>query len=241
MRLQTSVGLTGAAFGALVLFLLHAGAVIAADAGPADYPRMAPLAQYLAPTPTDEIALARSAAPPTISQDAKILTLGPRGYVTAIPGKSGFVCLVERSWAKNFDSADFWNPKIRAPHCFNAAAARSVLPAYLKRTEWVLSGVSREDMLMRTKAELATHDIPAPEVGAIAFMMSKQGYLGDDAHGPWHPHVMFYLPRTDPAAMGANVSGSPMLADPSVLEPMTVFFVPVTLWSDGTRSETAAH
>jgi hypothetical protein len=240
MNLRTSVRLTGAAFGALVLFL-HSGAAIAAEGTPEDYPRMAPIEHYLAASEADEIALARSAAPPTISQDAKILTLSARGYATALPGKSQFVCLVERSWAKNFDSTEFWNPKIRAPHCFNAAAARSVLPAYLKRTEWVISGVSRQDMLMRTKAELAMHHIPAPEVGAIAFMMSKQGYLGDDAHGPWHPHVMFYLPRTDLAAMGANVSGSPILGDSSGLEPVTVFFVPVAHWSDGTRSETAAH
>jgi hypothetical protein len=34
---------------------------------------------------------------------------------------------------------DFWNPKFRAPICFNPAAARTVLPAYLERTKWALA------------------------------------------------------------------------------------------------------
>jgi hypothetical protein len=123
---------------------------------------------------------------------------------------------------------------VRAPHCFNGPAARSVLPTYLQRTEWALSGVTREEMLRRTRAALARHEIRPPKTGAMVYMMSRDGYLGDDVHGPWHPHVMFYLPRTAPAAWGANVEGSPVLGDSSALEPVTVFVVPVPHWSDGT-------
>jgi hypothetical protein len=94
---------------------------------------MAPLAQYLSPSREDEVA----AAPPSIAKDAEILVLGPKGYETAVKGSNGFVCLVDRPWDNNFDSPDFWNPKFRAPECFNRPAARSFLPAYLKRTEWV--------------------------------------------------------------------------------------------------------
>ncbi|HLW76455.1 MAG TPA: hypothetical protein VKS01_05705 [Bryobacteraceae bacterium] len=41
------------------------------------------------------IALARSAAPAAISQDAGVMLLGRHGYETAIRGKNGFVCIVE--------------------------------------------------------------------------------------------------------------------------------------------------
>jgi hypothetical protein len=158
-----------------------------------------------------------------------------------VAGQNGFVCIVERSWANNFDSTDFWNPKVRAPHCFNAAAARSVLPTYLKRTEWVLAGLSKAEMLARTKAALAEHQVAAPELGSMAYMMSTDGYLGDAAGGHWHPHVMFYLPRTTPADWGANLKGSPVIGDSSALEPLTIFFVPVTRWSDGTPDEMSTH
>ncbi len=48
------------------------------------YPSMASIEQYLMPDRNSEIAMARSAAPEAISDDAKILVLGWRGYETAI-------------------------------------------------------------------------------------------------------------------------------------------------------------
>ena len=44
------------------------------------YPSMASIEQYLMPDRNAEIALARSAAPESISSDAKVLVLGWRGY-----------------------------------------------------------------------------------------------------------------------------------------------------------------
>jgi hypothetical protein len=60
------------------------------------YSKMAPVEQYLMER-NAEILLARSAAPDSISSDATILVLGRQGYETAIRGKNGFVCMVERS------------------------------------------------------------------------------------------------------------------------------------------------
>src|SRR5579864_6996509 len=83
------------------------------------YPAMAPLSQYLMPDQNSEIALARSAAPRSISDGAEVMVLGPKGYATAVKGTNGFLCIVERSWGAPTDEPDFWNPKVRAPHCFN--------------------------------------------------------------------------------------------------------------------------
>ena len=227
-------GFKGSALGVVALALSF-GAIGSVDAADGAYATMAPLEQYRLASQADEIALARSAAPASISGQAEVLTLGEHGYETAVKGRNGFVCVVQRSWASDFDDAEFWNPKERSPICFNPASARSVLPAYLKRTEWVLAGASKADMLARTKAAIAAGQITAPEVGAMGYMMSKDGYLSDSAGGHWHPHLMFFLPRMATAEWGANVAGGAVMGDGAGAEPVTVFFVPLPKWSDGTQ------
>jgi hypothetical protein len=218
------------------LIVSAAGQALAGDQGV--YPSMAPLAQYQLASQADEVAMARSAAPASISGDAEVLTLSALGYETAAKGKNGFVCIVQRAWANDFGDADFWNPKVRSPNCFNAAAARSVLPAYLERTEWVLAGVSKAEMLARTKAEITSGRIGPPALGAMCYMMSKDGYLGDQAGGHWHPHVMFYLPHSAalPGVWGANLPGVPVMGGDVGLDPAVVYFVIVAKWSDGTTA-----
>src|SRR5580704_15923774 len=107
------------------------------------YPSMAPLDQYLIADQNAEIALARTAAPSSISRDAKVMVLGSHGYETAVEGKNGFVCVVERAWMSPFESPEFWNPKNRSPICLNPPAARTVLPITLRRTKLVLAGKSK--------------------------------------------------------------------------------------------------
>ncbi len=96
------------------------------------YLAMAPFSQYLIPDEHDEIALARSAAPASISDEAEVLVLGRDAYTIAVKGTNGFVCPVERSWSAATDFAEFWNPKIIAPICLNPPAARTYLPGVLK-------------------------------------------------------------------------------------------------------------
>lgn len=233
-RWLIGTGVCGLAFLAAAI-----GSVRADDAKPA-YPTMSPIGQYRAASAAEEISLSQSAAPTSISGDASVLTLGDHGYETTLKGKNGFVCLVERAWASNFNDAGFWNPKLRGPICYNPAAARTVLPPYLERTKWVIAGASRTDMINRAKAELAANHIPAPEPGAMAFMMSKDGYLGDQA-GHWHPHLMFFLTNADAAAWGAELHGSPVFASHSDSDPITTFYVLVPTWSDGTPGATMPH
>lgn len=198
------------------------------------YPKMAPIEQYQEKSAADEIALARTAAPPSISADADVLVLGSHGYETAVKGKNGFVCFVERAWAGGFEDPEFWNPRTRAPNCFNPEAVRTQLPEYMKRTEWVLSGVSKEEMITRTRAAYADQSFKPPQPGAFSFMLSKNGYLNDDAGGPWYPHVMFFVPHGQAAAWGAGLEGSPVLGQEGTEIESTVLFIPVRRWSDGT-------
>ena len=199
------------------------------------YPNMASVEQYLMERGS-EIALARSAAPESISRDAEVMVLGRHGYETAVQGKNGFVCMVERSWTSPIDDPGFWNPKGRAPICFNAAAARTYVPRTIKKTELVLAGQTKSQMIEAVKAAIDKNELPAMDPGAMCYMLSKQGYLSDSV-GHWHPHLMFFLSQTDPAAWGAGQPGSPILAFNDTWEHMVVFLVPVRQWSDGTADQ----
>jgi hypothetical protein len=218
------------AFLAIMLLLDPADAQEKASAS---YPAMAPIEQYRIADRQSEIALARSAAPPSVSNDAEVLILGERGYEVAVKGRNGFVCFVERSWTAGFDDAEFWNPRLRAPNCFNPPAVRSVLPQYLERTRWVLAGVDKPQLIEKARSAFASHDFIAPETGSFSFMLSKDGYVSDEAAGPWLPHVMFFVPHGQTAAWGAGLEGSPVFgSDGRSFEP-TVLFIPVRRWSDG--------
>ena len=223
-------------FVSTVLGILSWSAAVLSQAPKNPYPAMAATEQYMPASQAAEIALARSAAPAAVSDKAEVLVLGAHGYETAVKGSNGFVCYVERSWAKDFDQPEFWNPKIRTPQCWNAAAVSSVLPEYLKRSQWVLAGVSREEMLARTKAALAAHEIGSPAPLSMAYMMSKDQYINDPQPGSesrWYPHVMFFVPATEASNWGANGRGGPIFSTTSTAEPITTFFVVAPRWSDG--------
>jgi hypothetical protein len=209
----------------------------------APYPIMAAITEYMGADPTAEIALARSAAPPALSRDATILVLGQHGYEPVVKGTNGFVCVVERSWMSPFESPEFWNPKMRGPLCFNPAAVRAVLPFTIKRTEMAFAGVSKAQMKVRLKEAFESKEIPALEPGAMSYMLSRHGVLGDKV-GHWHPHLMFYAPKSDGADWGANLAGSPVLLDlrpQSDPEPWNTFLVPVSHWSDGSAASEHGH
>jgi hypothetical protein len=188
---------------AMVCLVVTARQAIAQDVK-TPYPNMAPVDQYLMEDRGAEIALARSAAPESISRDAEILVLGRHGYETAIKGKNGYVCIVERSWTSPIDDPGFWNPKGRAPLCLNAAAARTYLPRTIRKTDLILAGRTKAQMMEAIVAAIDKKKLPEMEPGAMCYMLSKQGYLSD-RDGHWHPHLMFFYSRTDPAAWGAGL------------------------------------
>jgi len=108
---------------ALALMLASAGSAAAQTARP--YPDRAPIDQYRVASQAEEIALARSAAPPAISDKAQVLVLGAQGYETAVDGTNGFVCIVERSWGAGFEDAVFWQGRLgRQPARFSGDGRR---------------------------------------------------------------------------------------------------------------------
>jgi hypothetical protein len=220
---------------ALVVLLSAMPSAQAQDAK-TSYPSMAPLDQYLMEDRNAEIALALSAAPESISRDAEVMVLGRHGYETAVKGKNGWVCMVERSWTAGINDPVFWDPTIRGAICLNPPAARTVVPITLKKTDLILAGRSKDQMSEAIKDAFDKKELPALESNAMSYMMSKQAYLGSVGH--WHPHLMFFAPQTDAATWGADLPGSPILTFGYSQDRMTVFLLPVAKWSDGT---TDAH
>ena len=205
----------------------------------APYPSMAPVEQYLMER-NGEIALARSAAPESVSSDAEVMVLGRHGYETAVKGRNGFLCMVERSWSSGSEDPEFWNPKLHGPICFNPPAVRSYVPLTMKKSELVLAGQSKAQMFASINAAYDKKELPTMETGAIGYMMSKQGYLGD-RYGHWHPHLMFFVPQTDAVTWGAGLPGSPVLVFEDPPDRLTVFMVVVDNWSDGTAAPMDVH
>lgn len=196
------------------------------------YSSMAPLRMYLGDRDS-EIAMARSAAPDAISREATVMVLSEHGYVTAVKGSNGFVCVVERAWMSPVDSPTFWDPKLRGPICFNPPAARSILPVTFERTKLAMAGKSNTEIVAANKEAYDKKELPPLEPGSMSYMMSKQGYL--TATGGNLAHIMVYTPHGDPAAWGNDVPNSPVMLNPQFkdAEPIDAWVISVGKWSDG--------
>jgi hypothetical protein len=197
------------------------------------YPSMAPIAQYRMDRDA-EIALARTAAPASISRDAEIMILGQKNFEIAVKGKNGFVCVVGRAFAGPLSNPEFWNPKNRSPICYNPPAVRSLWPYALKQAGMALAGATKARITDAIRAAVAKKELGAPEPGSMAYMMSKHAYLTDQG-GHNLAHVMFELP-SDGVFQGNSdffVSWDPA--------PVIEFNVPVGQWSDGTLVMGSKH
>lgn len=211
------------------LAILTAGSALAAAAA-SGRPAMGRIAPYLMASQQQEIALARSAAPSSISTHATVMVLTAHGYVTAVKGSNGFACIVTRSWDNTADveSSRFWDPRIRVPYCVNAVGARSMLAEYLMKSQWVLAGASEAEIGERVRAARTMGNL----AGSICYMMSKLSWGVAGRPGAWRPHLMFYFPNAQAPNWGANIDGTPVSSG-AADDNTTVYNVLVPVWSDG--------
>jgi len=230
-----------AAFVFLVQLCLHGvNRQAAAQAEKTAYPAMAPVDEYLIADRNAEITLARSAAPASIADGAEVMVLGRSGFTPAVKGTNGFLCIVERSWGASTDDPEFWNPKVRSPICFNAAAARTFAPIFLMKTKLALAGKSKTEIVAATASALDKKELPALAPGAMCYMMSKKQYLNDRGMS-WHPHLMFFVAGDAAKSWGADQRDSPIMASNDPEERVTIFMVLVGNWSDGSPAPPMEH
>jgi len=159
--------------------------------------------------PEREIALARSAAPPEISDSATIYVLSENSWEIAVKGSNGVACHVNRSWVASLE-----------PHCFDVEAAATILPMELRRTELLHQGRSLAEANRDIAEGLASGRFRLPRRLAMSYMMSSaQQLIGDDgqAAGNWRPHIMIFFPYLTAAELGLGTNQDPraaILVDP---------------------------
>lgn len=153
------------------------------------------LAQEYEDLPRDqEIKLAMSAGPPTVSRDADVYVFGPAGFERVLEGGNDWSCLVVRSAA---------DPELLAPMCLNPFATRSVLPAYLLEGALQRQGLDQEAIQEELSQRFARGDLPTPEGPAYTTMLSSGQRLGPQA-GRFKPHFMLYMPGATNELIGGD-------------------------------------
>lgn len=198
------------------------------------------LAPFLDTDRPAAIVLARSAAPHDISDSASVLLLTRTGFEQVAKGSNGFTCFTLTGFFAEPGDSNFWNPRIRAPHCLNAPAMRSVFPEMRQRAEWILAGVPEGALKQKTADAYAAHQLPLPEAGAMAYMLSPRQYLVD-GNPHWVPHLMFYYPGSVAAGTWGPGGEHPPVIDGSNGDPkapVRLILIPVPRWSDGTIAST---
>jgi len=209
--------------------LLAAGLNAAAARGQA--PNYPPIDQFLMPRDA-EIALAKSAAPPSLADHATIKVLTKSGFVVAREGDNGAVCMVMRGFsAPTYTPAQFRNlvydPTVHAPICFTAPAARTAMPYYELRTKLAMEGKSPDQIAESLQSAYVRGELPRRDAVTFAYMWSGHQHLGPGI-GAWRPHMMVFAPYYDNSMVGGNEFGSPL---PQVSDdagtPFTVVVIPV--------------
>ena len=174
-------------FGIVVVFLLHS--VVSAQSTRAERSGR----RALLPR-AEEIALARSAAPASVSDAASIYVLTDSGFVLAVRGSSDAACYVSRSWSLSIE-----------PHCFDAEGAATLMRMEMQTVELLHAGVSHDSAQRRVNADLAEGRLRLPRRPAMSYMMSAAQVLYNDTGnrvGAWQPHLMIYYPFLRTAELG---------------------------------------
>ena len=155
-----------------------------------------------------EAAIARSAAPAIVSGQAGVFVLRPSGrYEPLAASANGFHCLIQRSFTvPTTNAAEFYEPKLVAPICFNAEASATVMQRDLWLAPLVAAGTPLAEIRRLEAEAYASGRLTYPSKTAIAYMFSSAQWLGPKV-GHWHPHVMIWAPGLTPADLTPAGSG----------------------------------
>jgi hypothetical protein len=152
-------------------------------------------------TEAEEIALARSAAPAEVTDEATILVLRDGRYHTAAEGSNGVTCMVSRSLPLSLE-----------PICYDPEASRTILQIEIRRVELRLAGCPPEEVDQRVEQAIGSGEFALPQRPAMAYMMSAGQILYSDADtrvGAFLPHIHLYMPYATPEQFGGLGGGLP--------------------------------
>lgn len=185
----------------LSLALVEAGPAAAQSAATRNGPR--PVLPRAA-----EVALARSAAPASISDGSRVWAFTGTTYVVADSGQTGVNCYVGRPWSGSLE-----------PHCFDAEGAATVLPIQIRRIELYAAGRTETAVEAEIAQGILSGRFRLPSRSAVTYMMSAAQNLVTGPGTPigaWRPHLMIYQPFVTAEAVGlAKGGGGVMLVENS--------------------------
>jgi len=185
--------------------------------------------EYLIPE-KEEIRMAATAGPRSITDDATYWVLRASGYEQSKAGTNGFHCFVERSWSgPSPDNSRLFDPRVRAPHCINPEGARTTMREMFFVAEMAMASRSPKEIDSEVDRAYADGRLTLPIELSLTYMMSKHQWLGERI-GAWQPHVMLWVPYLTEEKVGEITSfGTPnaMLAgQPGSRRSVLVFPVP---------------
>lgn len=150
----------------------------------------------------EEIRLARSAAPASVSAEATIWVWRDGQFEVAVEGTNGNACMVSRSRARSIE-----------PICYDAEGARTILPVEQRRVVLRLQGLSPDAVDAEIQRLVEAGHLPLPSRPVLSYMMSAgQRLVADDGRevGAWRPHLMLYWPYLEAADVGLQGVGLPV-------------------------------
>lgn len=156
-----------------------------------------------------EIALARSAAPPELSDEADVYVLRRGGHEKVYSGTNGTACIVTRDHAESL-----------YPICYDREGAKSILLHHMEAQRLREEGASEDSVDAHIAWAYDTGRIPKPERAVVTYMMSPYQVIYAGAHGRrvgrWHPHLMIYMPglMPDDVGMAGLSNGDLSITDP---------------------------
>jgi hypothetical protein len=120
-----------------------------------------------------------------------------------------------------------YDATVRAPICFTAPAARTVMPYYELRTKLAMEGKGPDQIAEGLQVAYVKGELPTRDAVTFAYMWSAHQHLASGV-GAWHPHMMVFAPYYDNAMVGGNAFGTPL---PQVTDdggtPNAVVVIPV--------------
>ena len=138
--------------------------------------------------------------------DAEVMVMGRHGYEVAVKGKNGFVCMVERGWTAGVDDPVFWNQDTGSD--LLQPTGRAVQCSHHGQEDRV--GDRRDDPKSRPAEAIKGRFRQEGVAGDGAWCRSapycpSRGTV-NDSDGHWRPHLMFFVPDTDPTNVGRRIA-----------------------------------
>ena len=142
-----------------------------------------------------EISLAESAGPSSITKDATIYVLErASGYSIARKGANGFVCFVHRD-----------RPDTLEPECFDPEGVQSMFPPEFDKAKFREEGMTGEEASRKIDAGFASGTYRVPRRNAVTYMLStKNRVFNGEKVISYPPHIMISAPYLKNSDIGAD-------------------------------------